>query len=496
MSPKYMEKNISQFKGSGMKVLYSLGLICVVVLFVLIASNKPPVYETLTVEMKPLTAEVSVSGSTEPPATIDLRFNQTGRIVERNVSIGEEVKTGDILARLDTSEFDAQIAEMHASVNIQKAKLNQLIAGSTDEDIELAQTKLDQAKRTQEIIVSNAYQTLLNSSLSATYVGNREGRGAPTISGTYFCGKEGSYLLEVYNSQGGQSVSYSGLESGTVSLDDIERPLGSCGLFISVPLNSEIDGNSPYLVNLPNTAGATYNANYSAYTQAVATEKSTIEQLQAELAVKQAAARPVDVAVYHAQIAQAEAALASVYAQKNNSLVIAPRDGIVTNYHGEVGETIGSDTVAVTMMPRGALQITLNISETKIAAVEVGQKARITLDAFGDTVFTGTVTEINPAETNIGGAIYYQAKVLFDTVYESVRTGMTANVWIAIASKAETLTVPAGAITVKDGTKTINVLENRTAVARVIETGLEDIYGNIEVTAGLKAGEVVILSEK
>lgn len=491
-----MKNIISMLKRQGATIIYSVVCIGVGTLLFLFITNKPPVYETLVVEETPITAEVSVSGSTEPPSTIDLRFNQSGRIAEFGVKVGDRVEAGTVIARLDTTELDAQISETKAAVDIQKARLEQLIAGNSNEEIALAQTKLDQAKRTQATVVKNAYQTLLNSSLTATYIGTQDGNNAPIISGTYSCNKEGTYIIEVYNSRGGTSINYSGLESGTMNLDDIVRPLGACGLFISVPQTVEIRGGSTYHVNLPNKAGATYNANYGAYTQAVATEKSTIEQLEAELIAKKAAARPVDIAVYHAQIAQAEAALASVYAKKNDRLIVAPIDGVITNYTGEVGETIGSDTVAVTMMPHGALQIALNISETKIASVVVGQKARITLDAFEDKLFSGTVTEIDPAETNIGGAVYYQAKVLFDDIDQSVRTGMTANVWIATAAKAGVLAVPAGAINTDAGNKTVRVLENNQSIERIVETGLEDIQGNIEIVSGLQAGEVVIISEE
>jgi HlyD family secretion protein len=491
-----MKKIISYFKKVGKNALYLVSFIGIAILLVLFISSKPPVYETLTVTNQAITAEVSVSGTTEAPAVIDLRFNQSGRIAQLDAKIGTEVVAGSVIARLDTAQLDAQIAEMQASVNIQKAKLDQLIAGNSNEEILLAQTKLDQGKRTQATLVRNAYQTLLTSSLAATYEGTREGNGVPTISGTYTCDTEGTYVLDVYNSQSGKSVRYSGLETGTVNLDDIQRPLGTCGLVISLPITSNIAGNSIYHVDVPNKAGATYNANYSAYTQALANEKSTIEQLEAELAIKKAAARPVDVAVYRAQIDQAEAALASVYAQKQNSLIIAPIDGVVTNYSGEVGETIGSDTVAVTLMPKGTLQITLDISETKIGVVQVGQKARITLDAFPDKIYVGTVTQIDPAETVIGGAVYYQAKILFDGMDEQIRTGMTANVWVETATKANAIAVPAGAITITTSGKTIRVLENNRAVIRTVETGLEDVLGNIEIVSGLQAGEIVILSEK
>lgn len=491
-----MLKIISFSRKTGKMILYVAGCVGVTVLLVLFINNKPPVYETVTVSKKTITAEVSVSGTTEAPAVIDLRFNQSGRIAKFDAKIGQAVNAGDVLARLDTAQLDAQIAEMYASVQIQKAKLEQLVAGNTSEEILLAQTKLDQGKRTQATLVKNAYQTLLNSSLAATYDGTREGLDSPIITGTYTCGREGSYKLETYASRDGISIRYSGLESGTVTINNIERPLGSCGLFVSLPTTKELKSGQVYYVNLPNKAGTTYNVNYSAYTQALANEKSTIEQLEAELVLKKATARPVDVEVYRAQIAQAEAALASVYAQKQNNLIVAPIDGTVTNYTGEVGETIGSDTIAVTLMPKGTLQIALDISETKIASVAVGQKARITLDAFPDQAFSGTVTEINPAETVIGGAVYYKAKVMFDEVNNQIRTGMTANVWVETATKNAALAVPAGAITIIDNDKTIRVLENSRAIERVIKTGLEDVQGNVEVVSGLSEGDVVILSEK
>lgn len=167
---------------------------------------------------------------------------------------------------------------------------------------------------------------------------------------------------------------------------------------------------------------------------------------------------------------------------------------MVTAVNGERGETVGPDMTIVSLATGGALQIDLSVVEDKIVDVKVGQKARITFDAIENQEFVGTVVAIDPAETVVGGAVYYKTTVLFDDVDERIRSGMTANVWILTATASDTLFVPASAIQIKDDKMIVQVQGESKMIEKEVAVGIENNTGMIEILSGLSEGEQVILN--
>ena len=105
---------------------------------------------------------------------------------------------------------------------------------------------------------------------------------------------------------------------------------------------------------------------------------------------------------------------------------------------------------------------------------------------------TGVVTEVDPAQTVIGGAIYYNTTVMFTTPQSLIKPGMTANVWIETGAASSTIQVPASAIQVKDSKTFVQVLDNGSTTDQPVTTGLKGQDGMIEVTSGLSGGETVV----
>src|SRR5581483_10901237 len=92
-------------------------------------------------------------------------------------------------------------------------------------------------------------------------------------------------------------------------------------------------------------------------------------------------------------------------------------------------------------------QIDANIAEADIAKVALGQKATVTLDAYGpDVVFNATVIKIDPAETIVDGVPTYKTTFQFDTPDDRIKSGMTANIDIQGDSHTDVLAVPERAV--------------------------------------------------
>ena len=98
---------------------------------------------------------VEVTGSIEPADEIDLNFKTVGTVQNVNSKIGDPVKKGDIIASLDTSELLSQLAQSQASVAVAQAQLEKTLEGSRPEEIDVAQTNVNNAQTSYNSAVNN-----------------------------------------------------------------------------------------------------------------------------------------------------------------------------------------------------------------------------------------------------------------------------------------------------------------------------------------------------
>lgn len=484
-------------------------IIVAVMLIFVVRPNKVIPYELATVKTGPITERISASGKVEPLTKTNLHFKNSGKLTSLAVTIGDVVEEGQLLAAQDTAQLDAQVLETRSLIDLQRAKLDQLIAGASPEEIALAEVALENARRnyeevasTQENLVQTAYTKLLNSTFEARPVDDDSDDTAPTISGTYTLGKEGSIFISSYYSSGGISFRVSGLTVGAGSGNAVvPEPLGDSGLYITFPSSSKIETDD-WVIEIPNKKASNYLTNLTAYETAVQTKQtalsaaqSLVDQKQAELELKKAELRPADIAVFQAQISQAEASLQKILAQRNDLMLYAPTSGMVTDVVGEIGETIRPEQSVISLDSGETLQVQLNVVEDNIVNVRIGQKADITFDAIKDEAFPGTVVAIDPAETVIGGAVYYETTVTFDVPDERLRSGMTANILIETATATDTQIIPLSALETISGQARVKVFANGAVEERTVVTGLEDGKGQIEIVSGLTEGEQVVIAK-
>lgn len=433
-------------------------------------------YEMTVVKQGDMIREIFASGKVEALSTINLHFKNSGQLNILNTKIGDKVSSGQLLVSQDTSELDAQVKEMQAGIDLQKAKLAQLLSGASEEDVELAEIKLENARR-----------KLYSDDLIATSDDDTRRNIVPIITGIYNGTQEGSYKLffRDFNDLSNRNIiSFIGLEKGIAEKDDLPQKFGTKGLFISFPEDS-YQFDDRWVVDIPNKSGVNFVSNLNAYNSA-----------KAELALKKASVRSSDVDVYEAQISQANASLEKIQAQKRELMIFAPMAGTITEVNGEIGENIGPDTTVVSMVTGDVLHIKLNVVEDNIVNVKVGQEARIIFDAIQKEEFRGKVASIDPAETIIGGAVYYQTVIVLDTQDERIKSGMTANVWVETDISRDTLFVPISVIQNKDDGKIVQVLEGNKIKDREVKTGITNSSGMIEITSGLLVGEQVVMDKK
>jgi HlyD family secretion protein len=161
------------------------------------------------------------------------------------------------------------------------------------------------------------------------------------------------------------------------------------------------------------------------------------------------------------RIAQYEANLAKAHHDLTKVTITAPMTGVITRLNVEEGENAimgtlnNPGTVLLVIADLGTMEAWVEVDETEVVKVELGQAAKVEIDAFPDREFTGKVTEIanSPLRVRTGAsreAVDFEVKITLDETLPNIRPGLTAKAEIMVANRADVLAVPLGSVTVRE----------------------------------------------
>jgi HlyD family secretion protein len=140
----------------------------------------------------------------------------------------------------------------------------------------------------------------------------------------------------------------------------------------------------------------------------------------------------------------------------------SPIAGIVTRRNIEEGETVvigtmnNAGTVLLTVADMSIIEAQVNVDETDLPSIALGQKTKVTVDAMPGKAFWGKVTEIGNSPIQTTGAsaatqaTNFLVKVTLDTAIPDVRPGFTCTAEITTATRASTMGVPIQAMTIRE----------------------------------------------
>jgi len=449
---------------------------------------------------KDLKETILATGQVTSTTDLNLSFNASGFVKSIKVKVGDKVKAGQVLATLDQASTYASLTSARGALAAANARYKRILEGATNEEISLAQITLDQTKLTQETLIKNAYQNLLNSTLEVTTYPFSKDFIAPTLSGNYNLGKEGKIIISVGLS--GNTFKTKGLieTDGDVSLTTPQK-IGNSGLYIEFPEDVTLN-YTDWVIEIPNKKAANYLTNYNAYQATLTQAQSAIDQRAAELALRKAEARPSDIDLAMADIISAQGQVELANARYNDTIITAPLDGTITSIDIKVGELASALKEVIVLQDVSNIYLEANINEANIASINLGMPVDITYDAFGsEKIFNGNITKIDPSSTLVSGVVNYKITASVEQL-ENIRPGMTANMTIKAKEKNNVLVVPSRAILVDEfGNKTIRLVENpKTKKWKEVPvtTGLEGDGGMVEITSGLNENDefVVLIKTK
>lgn len=169
------------------------------------------------------------------------------------------------------------------------------------------------------------------------------------------------------------------------------------------------------------------------------------------------------------RIAQEKATLDSAQYDLSRVRIASPIDGIVTKRSIEEGEMVvvgtmnNAGTVLMTLADMSIIQAEVEVDETNIPSVQLGQLAKVTIDAIPDRTFRGHVAEIgnSPLQTTTAGttgtqATTFKVEVILDEQVPGVRPGFTCTADVTTATRKGVPSVPIPSVAVRELTYDAN----------------------------------------
>lgn len=209
------------------------------------------------------------------------------------------------------------------------------------------------------------------------------------------------------------------------------------------------------------------------------------------------------------QIKQAEASLESSLDNLRKTVYNSPIDGIITSLRVEEGEIalVGTmnnpGTVLMTIADLSVMEVEVEVDETDVVEVKLGQNAEVRVDAFPDTIISGKVTEIGSSALQILSASQeskdFKVVITLETPPENLKPGLSASADIIAAEKKDVLAVPISALVLRenedengkeDQEEGVYIVEDSRVRFHPVEKG---IMGElmIEITSGIESGQTV-----
>lgn len=168
------------------------------------------------------------------------------------------------------------------------------------------------------------------------------------------------------------------------------------------------------------------------------------------------------VATQEQRIRQEEANLEGARHDLTKVRMVSPINGIVTRRNIELGETAvvgtmnNAGTVLLTIADMSVIETEIEVDETDIPYIRVGQPARVSIDALPNQTFQGRVTEVGNSpiqatgQAATGRATNFMVVVTIDGEVPNVRPGFTCTAEITTATREQALGVPIQAMTVRE----------------------------------------------
>ncbi len=403
-----------------------------------------------------LSGDVLKAGSTVSAELVDMR--SALEVIE---DVYDDVDVQDVLLKYNASEYSFLVSKVaEARDTITDVQQSDMSPDNYEEAIALLQ-KARQASTLASTALTKAYDVIVG--LPQTGVFSQSDREAHKST---------------------LSTKKAAVQTATTNLD--------------AELTSLRDGSASYDTKIANEEASLISArgSYERADADIRTYETAVQISQAQLELKRAGSRPADIQAAQARVSSARASLLRAQAQLNDTVLIAPIDGVITKVNVKAGESLSTSFQTdepITMLGKSPFRVEMYVAEVDIPKVMLTQTGSIELDAFRGTPFTLHVSEIDPVSTDRDGVPKYRVKLDFDTEPVGIKVGMTGDAEIVTDVRRDVVSIPLRAILERaDGSAYTRVLKNDVVEERTVTLGIDGEGGAVQV-AEVGSGETIVV---
>lgn len=222
-------------------------------------------------------------------------------------------------------------------------------------------------------------------------------------------------------------------------------------------------------------------------------QKAQRDQLREQYEVSLAQARQNYAAVQTARAAVAAAQTQVTQARKAiaDAVVVAPINGYVSDRPADLGEYVTTSSKVATIVRTNPLRVQIDIPEQAVSTIQVGQSISVSVSAYPDRNFSGSVHHVSPSVTPNSRTLSVEAQV--DNGEGLLKPGQFVTVRILQPQSDQAVLVPARAVRTESGTSRIFVIKDGRAEQRLVQLGQTE--GDlVEIRSGVAADEQVATS--
>ena len=196
-------------------------------------------------------------------------------------------------------------------------------------------------------------------------------------------------------------------------------------------------------------------------------------------------------------LTQAQKKLSEFNSYIQNNEIIAAENGVISAVSITAGDDLYSNSDLITVNDYDKVTATVDVSEDDIDYAKVGAEAKVNIDAFPDTVFDASVTDVGDANYDSStGTTSYEVTVTLSGDLSELYSGMTAEVTFITKDTENVLYIPNRAVTREDGKSYVKLKKaTGSIITQEVTTGFSD-GTNVEVKDGLSEGDTVVIESK
>ncbi|MGH1396669.1 MAG: efflux RND transporter periplasmic adaptor subunit [Trichormus sp.] len=420
---------------------------------------------TVPVEAKNVTLRITASGKVVPVQSVNISPKNPGVLAELYVEQGDRVQQGQIIARMDVGDIQAQIAQFRANLAQAQAQLAEAQAGNRPQEIAQSRARLDQVQaQLSEAQAGNRPQEIAKAQAQVDSARARVNYTSEQVKRYQYLYEQGAERKQLLD----QAISED--KSAKANLAEAEKQLS----LLQSGTRSEV----------------------------IAAREAAVTEARAAFVLLEEGSRPEQIAQRRAAVKAAQAQLAAAEVRLQDTIIRAPFGGVVTQKYANIGAFVTPTTSASTSASATSssivavakgLEILAQIPEADIGRIQEGQQVEILADAYPDEVFKGNVRLIAPEAVVEQGVTSFQVRVALDTGTDKLRSGLNVDLTFLGDRVNNALLLPTVSILTENGKTGVLVTDaNNKPQFREVTLGAQ-IQDQTQVISGLQAGDRVFI---